>query len=289
MRSLSEFSIVEWLKLLPVKHALKQLRNDVWLAWYKNSRPSETNRFLGKHKYLAGKNIVLVTAFELPWVLNWLLQMAKRNLSDATVLVFDNSRDPAKRLEIEQVCKQNDVGYLALPANSTRHVNRSHGMAMTWVYHNIVRAINPGIFGFIDHDLIPVRKVSVADKLAGQPVYGLLNESGSGFWSLWAGYCFFDYAETKGKSINFLYDFSRNLDTGGRNWNSLFRDLDRRQLRFAISENLRLKDPSITNPRTVQFIDENWLHIGGISYSDNSSEDIAYFKNLEKLFTKGFP
>ena len=289
MRSLSEFSIVEWLKLLPVKHALKQLRNDVWLAWYKNSRPSETNRCLGKHKYLAGKNIVLVTAFELPWVLNWLLQMAKRNLSDATVLVFDNSRDPAKRLEIEQVCKQNDVGYLALPANSTRHVNRSHGMAMTWVYHNIVRAINPGIFGFIDHDLIPVRKVSVADKLAGQPVYGLLNESGSGFWSLWAGYCFFDYAETKGKSINFLYDFSRNLDTGGRNWNSLFRDLDRRQLRFAVSENLRLKDPSITNPRTVQFIDQNWLHIGGISYSDNSSEDIAYFKNLEKLFTKGFP
>jgi hypothetical protein len=129
--------------------------------------------------------------------------------------------------------------------------------------------------------------VSIADKLTGQSVYGLLNEGSSGFWSLWAGYCFFDYAETKGKSINFLYDFSRNLDTGGRNWNDLYRHLDRRQLRFAISENLSLKDPSIKNPRTVQFIDENWLHIGGISYSDNSREDIEYFKNLENIFTKG--
>src|SRR5882672_7794416 len=158
-------------------------------------------------------------------------------------------------------------------------------MAMTWVYHNVVRAINPRIFGFIDHDLIPVRKVSIADKLADQPVYGLLNQNKLGFWSLWAGYCFFDYAGTQGKSINFLYDFSRDLDTGGRNWNSLYRDLDRRRLRVAGTANVRMKVASIENPRLVQFVDEHWLHIGGISY--NSPDHIEFFKGLENIFNKG--
>jgi hypothetical protein len=284
MRYLTEFSVMEWLKLLPVQHALKQVRNDAWLALYKSVRPDRLGRFLAEHKNLQGKNLALVIAFEQPWALNWLLQMANRNLSDATVLVFDNSRNAPKRSEIEQVCKQNSAPYLALPPNPTRHVNRSHGMAMTWVYHNVVRAIKPRIFGFIDHDLIPVRKASVADKLADQPVYGLLNEGKFGFWYLWAGYCFFDYAGTKDKPINFLYDFSRDLDTGGRNWSSLYRDLDRRQLRVASVENVSMKVASIEKQRMVQFVDRNWLHIGGISY--NSPDHLEFFKELEDEFNK---
>ena len=284
MRYPTEFSATEWLKLLPVQHALKQVRNDAWLAVYRNRRTDKLPQFLADHKDLANRNIALVIAFEQPWALNWLLQMASRNVSDMTVLVFDNSRNDSKRIEIEQICRKNKAPYLALPPNPTRHVNRSHGMAMTWVYHNVVRAIDPHIFGFIDHDLIPVRKVSIADKLAGQPVYGLLNRNKFGFWSLWAGYCFFDYARTKGKPINFLYDFSRDLDTGGRNWNSLYRDLDPRHLRVAVTENISMKVPSAENSRPVQFIDGNWLHIGGISY--NSPEHIEFFKDLENEINK---
>jgi len=284
MRNLTEFSAIEWLKLLPIQHALKQIRNDAWLAMYQYNRPKELARFLTEHKDLANKNIALVIAFEQPWAVNWLSRMANRNLSDATVLVFDNSRNESKRLELEQVCKINRTPYLALPANRTRHVNRSHGMAMTWVYHNVVRAINPRIFGFIDHDLIPVRKVTIADKMTGQPVYGQILQGRFSFWSLWAGYCFFDYAATKGKSINFLYDFSRDLDTGGRNWESVYRHLDRRQLRASTFDRVSMKVPSVREPRLAQFIDQHWLHIGGISYSYSSPESIEYFKGLEKIF-----
>lgn len=283
MRYLTEFSTIEWLTLLPVRHALRQVRNDAWLAAYKNIRTAELSQFLAEHEDMAGKNIALVVAFEQPWALNWLLQMASRNVSDMAVLVFDNSRNDSKRIEIEQVCESNRAPYLALPPNPTRHANRSHGMAMSWIYHNVVRAINPRIFGFLDHDLIPVRKVSIVDKLMDQPVYGLLNQGKFGFWSLWAGYCFFDYAGTKGKSINFLYDFSRDLDTGGRNWNSLYRDLDPRKLCLATSARVSVKVPSIENPRMVQFIDENWLHIGGIGYN-KSPERIEFFKGLAKSF-----
>jgi hypothetical protein len=284
MRNLTEFSALEWLTLLPAQHALKQARNDAWLAVYKRSRTPELDRFLKNHGDLTDKNIALVIAFEQPWALNWLLRMARKNLSDTAVIVFDNSRSNSKRMEIEEVCKQNQAPYLALPPNPTKHVNRSHGMAMTWVYYNVVRAINPRMFGFIDHDLIPVHKVSMAEKMKHQPVYGLLNVGKLDFWFLWAGYCFFDYEITKGKSINFLYDFSRDLDTGGRNWNSLYRHLDRRRLRSAKSENVSMTVDQVNDSRLVQFVDESWLHIGGISYSYNSPESIEFFRGLEEKF-----
>ena len=284
MRNLTEFSALEWLKLLPLQHAMKEIRNDVWLALYKNMRADKLKEFLEQNKHLKNKNIVLVIAFEQPWALNWLLRKANKNVTDMTVLVFDNSRDPAKRIEIEHVCEDNKAPYLALPPNPTRHVNRSHGLAMTWVYHHVVRALHPRIFGFIDHDLIPVRKVSIAEKLARQPVYGLLNQTKFGFWSLWAGYCFFDFEATKGKQINFLYDFSRDLDTGGRNWNSLYRKLDRARLRVPSAENVNITVPSVGHSRLVQFIDKNWLHIGGISYKTDSAERIDFFRGLEDLF-----
>jgi hypothetical protein len=287
MRNLSDFSAIEWLTMLPLQHALKQVRNDAWLAVYKTIRPKRLTSFLKEARQLADKNIALVIAFEQPWALDWLLRMANRNLSDTKILVFDNSRNDSKRIEIEQVCGKNRIPYLALPANPTKHVNRSHGMAMTWVYYNVVRAINPRMFGFIDHDLIPVHKVSMAEKMKDQPIYGLLNVGKLNFWFLWAGYCFFDYEITKHKSINFLYDFSRDLDTGGRNWNSLYRQFDRRRLRSAKFENVSMTVEEENGPRLVQFVDECWLHIGGISYSYNSPDTIKFFKSLERFFDEG--
>jgi hypothetical protein len=284
MRHLTEFSPKEWLQLLPMQHAMKQLRNDAWLAYYKQRRPADLPRFLEQTRRLAGKTMVAVIAFEQPWALNWLLRMANRNLADGTVVVFDNSRNDSKRVEIEQVCKSRGTPYLALPENSTTHVNRSHGMAMNWVYHNAVKAIGPRNFGFIDHDLIPVRPVSIDDKLKDQPIYGLVNTGRFGFWSLWAGYCFFDYATTKDRPVNFLYDFSRDLDTGGRNWDALYRDIDRNTLRIATSVLESRKVPGISGPRDVQFIDRGWLHLGGISYNDTLRDRLAFFEGLEKCF-----
>lgn len=37
MRSLDQFSLTEWLQLLPVQHLLKQARNDAWQAIYPRS------------------------------------------------------------------------------------------------------------------------------------------------------------------------------------------------------------------------------------------------------------
>lgn len=287
MRDLHKFTALEWLQLLPVKYALRQMRNDVWLAIYKKIRPKNLSSFLRETELLKGQNISLVIAFEQPWALDWQLRMAQRNLLDnQAILVFDNSRRDAARLEIERVCRDRGAYYFALPMNFTRHVNRSHGMAMTWVFHNVVRAIQPRMFAFLDHDLIPVEKVSLAERLSNQPFYGDLRIN-PWSWNLWAGYCLYNFQSVANLPLNFLYDFSQKLDTGGRNWCCLYQNHEWQQLAYAKSTSVLVKAPDIATPRAVQMVDNSWLHIGSISYNDNLRSKLDFFKNLALTLDQG--
>lgn len=272
----------EWLA-----QALRQFRNDVLLHRYIEARPPGLDAFLQQHRHVAGGRIGIVIAFEQPWALEWQLRMARRHLRDVELLVFDNSRQPAARVRIPEVCAANGVACLSLPPNRTRHVNRSHGMAMSWIYHNVVQVLRPEIFGFLDHDLIPVTPIRIADKLQSQPVFGLMNQGSGEYWSLWAGYCFYRHAFTAGKPLNFLYDFSRELDTGGRNWGPLYRQMDRARLQFASRNFIPLRPALGTEPRPVEIIDHAWVHMGGVGYNDNFEQKYAFFERLMRAFDAG--
>jgi len=286
MRDADRFSAGEWLRFVPVKYAFKQTRNDAWLAVYKRFRPKSLGTFLKETERFRNRNIALVVAFEQPWVLDWLLRMAQRNLTDTTVLVFDNSRRTVARRDIERVCRNRDISYIALPANPTRHPNRSHGMAMTWIFHNVVRAIKPRMFAFLDHDMIPIRKTGLSERLADQPFFGKLRTS-AWAWQLWAGYCLFDYSTVADLQMNFLYDFSQKLDTGGRNWGCLYRNHDRDRLRFADSRHVEVRDPATGNTMSMEIVDDRWLHIGNISYNDNLRPKAQFCENLAHALDQG--
>lgn len=249
MQQFSNFSLADWLKLAPLRYGFTEVRNDALLGAYLQRTPEQLPAFLGDAAHLAGKNIVLIIAFGQARVLDFLLRKAARFVPDAHLLVFDNSPATA-RAEIENVCGERQVPYLALPANSIRHANRSHGFAMTWVFRNVVRPLKPRIFAFIDHDLIPFKTIELSKQLGGQPFYGPVraNKSaepgqiGDRSWSLWAGYCLYDFAMVKDLPLNFLYDFSRGLDTGGRNWDCLYKNYDQPRPVFADSRKIPLTD-----------------------------------------------
>lgn len=287
MRDLTQFSTAQWLRLLPLQQGLRQVRNDLLQSLYLRTRPPRLDRFLADHQGLRGRDVALVIAFEQPWALNWLLEMARKHLRGVTVLVFDNSRTAKAHAEIAQVCAAHATPYLALPAYRTRHVNRSHGMAMSWVFHNVVRTLGPRIFGFIDHDLIPVSEIDFSERLQDQPVFGLINAGNFSHWSTWAGYCLFRYAAVADRPLNFLYDFSRGLDTGGRNWNALYRNLDASRLRFARQEFIRMKAPWAERPQSVECIDERWIHIGGVGYNENFNNKFDFFHGLKNALEAG--
>lgn len=286
MLKFSEFSVKDWLKLRPLDVAFKQVRNDVWLKYYVNQKPAELSQFIADNLHLTGKNIAIVVAFEQPWAVNWLLQMAKKNLINTTVLVFDNSHKATARAELAAVCKQNGAPYLALPMNRTKHVNRSHGMAMSWIYDNVINITQPKLFAFIDHDLIPVSEVDFEERLANQPFFGRAGGKFPQYWSLWAGYCIFIYAAFKHQPLNFLYDFSRGLDTGGRNWDSIYSHFDKEQIRFAKKEFKIINLPLFEAGKSVEFIDERWMHIGSISYNDGFRSKLDFFKGMAATLTK---
>jgi hypothetical protein len=286
MRNLHNFAAREWLQLLPLQHALKQLRNDVWLAAYERRQPEELQAFLQQARAFEGRNVLISVAFEQPWVLGWQLRMARRHLADATVLVLDNSRRPQARQDIERVCREQGAPYLALPPNPTRHVNRSHGMAMAWIYRNVVQQVKPRLFGFIDHDLIPLAEMSMAERISGQPCFGMPVES-RWAWQLWAGYCMFDLQAVSDLPLNFLYDFSNGLDTGGRNWRPLYARLDKQRLRFGHSTVEEVCDPVTGEAAALQIVDDRWLHIGGISYNDNFSSKEELSRRLAAAFDEG--
>ena len=134
----------------------RYFRNEILLKIYIQKKTPKFYEFVESIKTLKYSNITIVVAFEQPWALNWLLKMAKKNLRKSSILVFDNSKNSLLSQKIEYVCKKNEVFYYSLPKYNTHHVNRSHGMALSWIYINIIKALQPKIFGFIDHDLIPV-------------------------------------------------------------------------------------------------------------------------------------
>jgi len=228
--------------------------------------------FLAKCNTLKDKNIILVTAFEQPWVLEWQLFMADKYINDAVILVFDNSKDVKAREEIKKVCEKNDTLYLPLPENPTKHVNRSHALAMQWIYGNVVKAIKPYSYTFIDHDMIPLKSLSVSELIGEQDFYGLLKDKSRkdpGSWSIWAGYTMFKYSVTRNKKMNFMYDFSRDLDTGGGNYEALYKFYDRKKMNFSSKEWVSLEIPKIGVINNLQLLDGCWHHIGSVSYNNN--------------------
>lgn len=276
----------DWLKFKPFNFAFKLIRNDIWLKAYVSRKPERLAEFLEHTKGLKNKSVIAIVAFEQPWALNWLLQMAKKNLRESSVLVFDNSRDPMLRDEIEAVCTANDVLYFSLPRNHTKHVNRSHGMAMSWIFDNVIKNIEPKQFAFIDHDLIPVSPVDFSKALESQPFFGRRGGQKVDYWSLWAGYCLFDFKFLENKKINFLYDFSRGLDTGGRNWGSIYSLFDQTKIKFASRVFSKVYLPDFPDGVRVEFIDEKWVHMGSISYNDNFKIKSDFFKALARELEK---
>lgn len=278
MKSWTNFSWQDWCRLKPIAATLKQIRNDCVLWVYKKIKATDEDVFLQNTLRYHDQKILIVIAFEQVKVLDWLLSLSKKNLIDFQLMVFDNSKNTQSRELIRALCQAYEVPYLALPYNYTSHPNRSHGLAMTWVFSRIISKIQPGWFGFLDHDMLPVGPISLGNMIGRQSCYGLLNE-GDDCWNLWAGYCFFEYPMVAHLPLNFLYDFSRGLDTGGRNWSVLYRRLSRSTFRFAneTKQILRLSDRYAI---MAQVIDHAWVHIGGVSYNNNLQSKELFYETL---------
>lgn len=286
MKKLSLYSFSDYCRLVPAINFFKQLRNDCLLAIYKRREAQGEKEFIAKHLHLRHKNVLIVVAFEQLKVLKWLFALGAKNLQDFQLMVFDNSKNLALREKIKELCQQYEIPYLSLPMYRTRHPNRSHGLAMSWIFHRIVKEIRPDYFGYLDHDMFPVKPIKQGSLIPSKQIsYGLLNDA-ENYWNLWAGYCFFKFEAVANKPLNFLYDFSRGIDTGGRNWDYLYQYQNKSLTQFATS----VQQPILLGNALradVQLIDGAWVHVGGVSYNNNFQPKEHFYAELVKSLMNG--
>jgi hypothetical protein len=270
VRAWSEYGFADWVAGAPLIHGVKRARNVVTDQAFRRLPARDYARFMAELGGLKPEVLAVAIAYNTPWVIDLTTQITARNLA-GTLAVCDNSSDARASREIERLCRDRGVLYLPLPLNLEHHPCRSHGIALNWVYYNVIDHIRPRVFGFLDHDLFAIETLDLARLVADQPVYGLINESVWG-WNLWAGFCVFDRAAVAGFDPDFNNDNPRLLDTGGRNWLQIYRNLDRARLRFATRTFARLRLPGEAAVATVHRID-GCLHVGGASFEAGSANE----------------
>ena len=134
MRLLKEYKLKDWLRLIPVKWLLKEIRNDVLLTIFlgKDSRDQDAAKIaLNKSKK---KCLVAIIAFERPELIFLQIKNFDLYFQEAQLVVFDNSQTLEQSEKIRNACLNSSAVYLKLPENRTRHPNRSHGLALQWTF-----------------------------------------------------------------------------------------------------------------------------------------------------------
>ena len=264
-RPISDYSLADWGRLRPVTHRLKSLRYRLVDRRYRR-RPARVGNAAAIARSIAGRRLLTTIAFADAESIDWQARLMAHYLPDIALLIADNSPDDASAAAIGAVAHARGISYLRLPENPWRGASRSHGIALNWVWHNVVRPGRPEAFGFLDDDIFPTAAEDPFTALATQDFYGVVRPSGQR-WFLWAGFCVFRFAAVADKELDFGQDWFQGLDTGGGNWRALYRDVDRASIREAATNFQPFRPGLDMEEAPLQWCGA-WLHEVGIMGRD---------------------
>jgi hypothetical protein len=237
-RCWSEYTAREWRRLRPVVERYKHARYQLRLAYHVRRQVPDFHKLDELAARIRGRNLLATIAFNDVELIEHQVSLVRKHVTGCVHLIADNSSSEQAASAIRQVATDGGACYLRTPRgpwHSVGHGGRSHGLAMTWLWRNVIRQTQPIAFGFLDHDIFPLRPTDPFDLIADYPVGGSIRVY-TGRWYLWAGFCFFQFEAVRRTNLNFSTDWSAGLDTGGCNWSKLYRSLDQ----------ARVKDPGLT-------------------------------------------
>ncbi len=173
---------------------------------------------------------LVTVAFNNSHVIAEQIRLTRKNLHDLFChTVIDNSSDKSQGREIELLCHQQKIPYIRLPRiySSAYDPSSSHGLALNWAWTNYLLPRSAHYFGFLDHDVFPVRPTSLVGHLQDQPVWGHCQTRESR-WYLWPGLCVFDARWRNWRDLDFMP--GRGFDVGGRLYDLLNQSLSSKNL-----------------------------------------------------------
>src|ERR1700675_3268476 len=103
MRALNEYGLREWAAGAPLVHGFKRGRNALIERGFRGLGARASDRFLAERAELGGQTIISVIAYNAPRTIALMLRSAPR-LPGSAFVIFDNSRTPDARREIERIC-----------------------------------------------------------------------------------------------------------------------------------------------------------------------------------------
>ncbi len=235
-KRLTEYTLSDWRHLRPLTQNYKTLRyrlvNSIHMR--RPARKGDVGALAG---CIRGKKVLVTVAFSDQQLIDWQAQLMRAYLPPPVYLIADNSPDDASAAEIAMIAERHGSPYVRLPANPWElfnplrgYASRSHGISMNWLWRNIILPGEPEAFGFLDHDLFPTAPDDPFSALSTQDFYGFVRSFGPR-WFLWAGFCVFKFDNVRHKPLDFGPDWFVELDTGGGNWEVLYRHVDRALLR----------------------------------------------------------
>jgi hypothetical protein len=262
-KPVAEYTIADWRRLRPIIHFLKSWRYQ-WIDANYSRRSARDGAAAELAGTIRGQRALITIAYDDPQVIEWQAHLLKTFVANALYLIADNSINDAAAARIASLARQHGIPYVRLPAITWTRAgaSRSHGLALNWVWRNIVRPGRPEAFGFLDHDLFPTAPDDPFAELARQDFYGFVRRAGDR-WFLWAGFCLFRFKAVKDCPLDFGQDWFNGLDTGGRNWNVLYRDFDLGKLRSLSAEEFPFEPGSVVPEARLQRFGA-WLHEVGV-------------------------
>lgn len=272
VRPLAEYTFADWRRLRPLTHRLKTLRYRRITARHarRPARRGDVQRMAG---LIRGRNVLVTIAFDDPEAIRWQAALVARYLPGAVHIVADNSREDAASIEIAADAAARDMPYLRLPAiDWSRGLgSRSHGLALNWVWTNLILPGEPAAFGFLDDDLFPTAPDDPFAPLARQDFYGVVRPAGER-WFLWAGFCFFRFDRVRELPLDFGQDWFSGLDTGGGNWDALYRRAKRGTFAEAATTFFPYREGATLDDGPMQSVGV-WLHEVGMARTPEIAAD----------------
>lgn len=222
---------------------------------------------------------IITIAFNNLELIQYQNTLLKKFIKDRyTHIIVDNSTNKNICRQIHKYCFDNNIAYVGMPKNwlNTIGPSYSHGTALNYAYKHIISKRKPFAFGQIDHDLFPIRPISIIGKLDTQPIYGPLRLR-ERWWYLSAIMSFFFYDFVKDKKVDFMPITPENvyLDTGGGNWYGLYSNLNRSEIIFPNECIVNLDaNGGDRHGNSLEFFDDKfWVHtINGSCWKRCSNE-----------------
>ena len=246
----------------------KNLRNRIIDSGFRRCGRAEGRAVAGRLRDAGVRDAAFTVAFNCPWAVDLLTRCWAVHQPELPLVVVDNSSEASARVAHSEICERRGVRYLPLPPNPEWSPNRSHGIALNWIWFNVVRPAGLELAGFIDHDLIPVASFDLRRATRGRSAYGLRGVSLTHpqAWNLWAGYFFVRPAAAEGFEVDFKHRIEQGLDTGGGNWRGFYRWLGDETVGAAVHRRERLELGEDSPPAELLLLEEAFLHLDGASY-----------------------